>query len=32
MDLFMMRKGLYHPYWLEEDKVTVRKEWRKDAA
>ena len=30
MDLFMMRKGLYHPYWLEDDKVTVKKEWMRD--
>ncbi|CAH0447977.1 UvsX-like recombinase [Vibrio phage vB_VpaM_sm033] len=26
-DLLMMRKGLYHPYWLEDDKVTVKKAW-----
>lgn len=27
-DLLMMRKGKYHPYWLEDDKVTVKKEWK----
>lgn len=27
MDLFMMRKGEYHPYWLEDDKVTIKKQW-----
>lgn len=25
MDLLRMRKGLYHPYWLAEDKKTVKK-------
>jgi len=28
LDLFKMRKGEYHPYWLEDDKKTVKKEWR----
>lgn len=28
MDLLNMREGTYHPYWLEEDKVTVKeKHW-----
>lgn len=27
-DLLFMRKGEYHPYWLEDDKVTIKKEWR----
>lgn len=27
MDLLMMRKGEYHPYWLEEDKKTIKKEY-----
>lgn len=25
MDLLRMRKGLYHPYWLEDDKKTMKK-------
>lgn len=25
MDLLMMRVGQYHPYWLEDDKKTIRK-------
>jgi hypothetical protein len=28
MDLLRMRKGLYHPYWLEDDKKTVKVEYR----
>jgi hypothetical protein len=27
MDLLKMRAGLYHPYWLEEDKKTIKKEY-----
>jgi hypothetical protein len=27
MDLLRMRKGLYHPYWLEEDKKTLKAEF-----
>jgi hypothetical protein len=27
MDLLMMRQGQYHPYWLEADKKTIKKEW-----
>lgn len=27
LDLLRMRKGLYHPYWLEKDKKTIRKEY-----
>jgi hypothetical protein len=23
MDLLRMRKGLYHPYWLADDKKTI---------
>ncbi|AXH70753.1 UvsX protein [Vibrio phage BONAISHI] len=29
MDLLKMRKGEYHPYWLEDDKRTVKKEFMK---
>lgn len=25
MDLLMMREGTYHPYWLEDDKKTIKK-------
>lgn len=28
MDLLKMRAGEYHPYWLEKDKVTIKKEWK----
>ena len=27
-DLLEMNKGIYHPYWLEEDKKTIKKEFR----
>ncbi len=27
MDLLKMRKGKYHPYWLESDNITVKKKW-----
>lgn len=30
-DLFMMRKGSYHPYWLEDDKVTIKKKYQRGA-
>ncbi|UKZ10982.1 UvsX protein [Vibrio phage C-ZP2022] len=26
-DLLKMRKGEYHPYWLEDDKKTIKKAW-----
>ena len=29
MDLLKMRKGLYHPYWLEDDKKTIKKQYAK---
>jgi len=29
MDLLRMRRGLYHPYWLEADKKTVKPEYQK---
>lgn len=29
MDLLNMRKGAYHPFWLEEDKKTIKKEYSK---
>lgn len=29
MDLLRMRKGLYHPYWLEDDKKTIKKNYLK---
>ena len=28
-DLLRMRRGEYHPYWLEADKKTIKKEWAK---
>lgn len=28
MDLCLMRLGKYHPYWLEDDKKTIKKEHR----
>lgn len=28
MDLLNMRKGIYHPFWLEEDKKTIKKEYQ----
>jgi len=28
LDLLSMRKGLYHPYWLNDDKVTYKKEFK----
>lgn len=28
LDILRMCKGLYHPYWLEEDKVTIKKEFQ----
>lgn len=30
MDIVLMSLGLYHPYWMEEDKKTIKKEYRKD--
>jgi hypothetical protein len=30
MDLLRMRKGRYHPYWLEDDKKTVKAEYAKN--
>ena len=32
MDLLKMRQGTYHPFWLEEDKKTIKKEYLKKAA
>lgn len=29
MDILMMAKGKYHPYWLEDDKKTIKKEFQK---
>jgi len=29
LDLVKMSRGLYHPYWMEEDKKTIKKEFRK---
>lgn len=29
MDLLKMRQGKYHPFWLEEDKKTIKKEYQK---
>ena len=29
MDLLKMRKGLYHPYWLKDDKKTIKSEYAK---
>jgi hypothetical protein len=29
MDLLRMRKGEYHPFWLEADKKTLKKEYQK---
>lgn len=29
LDLCHMAKGTYHPYWLEDDKKTIKKEFRK---
>lgn len=31
-DLLHMRKGNYHPYWLEDDKKTIKKAWLPVAA
>ncbi len=28
-DLYHMRKGTYHPYWLEDDKKTIKKKYMK---
>ena len=28
MDLLNMRQGTYHPFWLEEDKKTIKKEYQ----
>jgi hypothetical protein len=29
MDIALMSTGEYHPYWLEDDKKTIKKEYRK---
>lgn len=29
MDLINMYHGTYHPYWLEDDKKTIKPEWKK---
>ncbi len=29
LDLLRMRKGLYHPFWMEADKKTIKKEYQK---
>lgn len=29
MDILKMAKGTYHPYWLEKDKQTIKKEYQK---
>ena len=32
LDLLRMRVGEYHPYWMEKDKKTIKKEYRKNIA